>query len=347
MTRIRLDYVHRFKDRHGRQRHYYRRNGRRVPLPGRPGSDEFMEAYARALAGESERPALGAARTKAGTVNAAVISYVNSAVFQAMAPETKRTRRNILERFRLEHGDKRIALIERRHVERMVAAKAATPSAARNFLNTLRALMQHCLLEGLIQNDPTIGVKRIKIKSDGYYAWSDEDVALFRDKHPLGTRARLALELLAGTALRRGDVVKVGKQHLRNGIVTIRQSKTGGLVTIPVLTELRAAIDAMEATDALTFLSTPRGTPLTPESFTNWFRDMCREAGLERGSAHGLRKFAARRLAEAGCSVHEIAAITGHTTLGEVARYTAAADRKRLAGAAVAKLTRTSNGKPE
>jgi hypothetical protein len=140
MTKIRLDYIHEFLDRHGKIRRYVRLPGRkRVPLKGVPGSEEFMTVYLAALAGEVPRVEIGAIRTKPGTVNAAIVSYFNSAVFQASAPDTRRTRRNILERFRTEHGDKRIALLQRMHIDRMVVAKAGTPSAARNFLNTLRA----------------------------------------------------------------------------------------------------------------------------------------------------------------------------------------------------------------
>src|SRR5438132_7921032 len=104
MTKIRLDYIHDFRDRHGKIRRYVRLPGRkRVALKGVPGSEEFMEAYRAALAGAVPRVEIGASRTKPGTVNAAVISYVNSAAFQAGAPDTRRTRRNILERFRTEH----------------------------------------------------------------------------------------------------------------------------------------------------------------------------------------------------------------------------------------------------
>jgi len=166
MTKIRLDYIHEFRDRHGKIRRYVRLpGGKRIPLRGAPGTDEFMEGYRAALAGEAQRVEIGASRTKPGTVNAAVISYFNAASFQVQAPDTRRTRRNILERFRAEHGEKRIALLQRAHIGRMVAAKAGTPSAARNFLNTIRALMAHCIIEGIRADDPTQGVKRVPIKT--------------------------------------------------------------------------------------------------------------------------------------------------------------------------------------
>jgi len=169
MTKIRLKHIHEYSDRHGRIRRYVRlsRGRKQIPLPGLPGSAEFMSVYEAAVSGEIPQVEIGAKRTQPGTVNAAVVSYFNSAAFQAGAPDTRRTRRNILERWRAEHGDKRIAMLRPEHIARMVAAKAAAPSAARNFLNTLRALMAHCLIEGVIATDPTQGVKRAPIKTSG------------------------------------------------------------------------------------------------------------------------------------------------------------------------------------
>src|SRR5262245_19420456 len=133
--RVRLRHVHVFRDRHGRLRAYLRIPGSRksIPLPGAPGSSEFMAAYQAGIAGETLHPEIGAGRTAPGTINAAIVSYFNSLAFARLAPETRRVRRSILERFRVEHGDKRVALTQRRHVDQMVAAKIGTPSAARNF----------------------------------------------------------------------------------------------------------------------------------------------------------------------------------------------------------------------
>src|SRR5262249_21939750 len=166
MARIRLDYVHEFLDRHGKVRRYFRRHGfKQVPLPGLPGSAEFMEAYAEAL-GTAQPVEIGASRSKPGTIAALTAAYLASIAFGQLADERRRTRRNILERFRAEHGDKRVATLERMHVQRMVSAKAATPAAARNFLNTLRAVMQFAVEIGIRRDNPTLGVKRIKIKTE-------------------------------------------------------------------------------------------------------------------------------------------------------------------------------------
>src|SRR5947209_13039478 len=162
--------------------------------------------------------------------------------------------------------------------------------------------------------------------------------------HRPGTRARLALALLLHTGQRRGDVVRIGRQHIRDGVVHVRQQMTGIELAIPIHPTL-AAIIAETPADHLTLLTTQTGKPFSAAGFGNWFRDRCNEAGLPHCSAHGLRNAAARRLAEAGCTTHEIAAITGHASLGELVRYTKAVDQRRRAEAAMAK-TRTSIGKP-
>jgi integrase len=279
-------------------------------------------------------------------VAAAVVSYLNSVVFKDLAAETQRTRRNILERFRQQHGDKRIALLQRRHVEDMIVARVGTPQAANNFLKTVRALMRHCITHGMCVDDPTREVRGVKVKTDGYRTWSEPDIEAFETAHPIGSRARLALALLLYTAQRRSDVIRMGRQHVRTGALSVRQQKTGRTLEIPIHPTLQAILDATP-TDHLTFLTTQAGKPFSPAGFTNWFRDRCNEAGLPLGtSAHGLRKAACRRLAEAGCSANLIAAVSGHKSLREVQRYTEAADQARMARSAMETITRTSVGKP-
>jgi integrase len=337
-------FVHGFVDRHGKARFYFRRPGfKRVPLPGLPWSPEFMEAYQVAMAGE--RQEIGLRRTRPGTVAAAVTGYFGSLAFATLAETTRITRRRILERFREEHGDKGIATLARVHVERMVNQRAKQPGTALNFLVTVRGLMRHAIGVGLRGDDPTIGVRGPKFRSDGFYSWTESDIATFEGKYPIGSRARLAFALLLYTAQRRADVVQLGRQHLRDGLLHIRQSKTGKPLAIPLHPELRAVLDATPS-EHLTFLVTQTGKPFHADAFTHWFKRKCQAAGLPaRASAHGLRKAACRRLAEAGCSASIIAAISGHATLREVSRYTAAAEQTSLARQGIEAVTRTKIGK--
>lgn len=155
------------------------------------------------------------------------------------------------------------------------------------------------------------------MEAGGYRTWTEEEIRTFYDKFEVGTRERLAFDLLLYTGQRRGDVVRMGRQHVRDGVLLIRQSKTGTEVEIPIASDLRLSLDSLPA-GQLVFLMTGQGKPFTAAGFTNWFRDAVSAAGLPVGlSAHGLRKAACRRLAEAGCSAPQIMAVSGHKTLAE------------------------------
>ena len=141
------------------------------------------------------------------------------------------------------------------------------------------------------------------------------------------------LEMLLGTGLRISDIAVLGRQHIRNGEITIKTQKTSTIVTLPITRELQAAIDSMEA-DNLTLLRTESGKAFTVKGLGQWFRDRCDEAGVKQKSAHGLRKFAATALADFGASEHMLMAVFGWKDPKEAAVYTREANRKRLARAA-------------
>ncbi len=187
-------------------------------------------------------------------------------------------RRAILERFREEHGDKRMALLDQRAMVAILSKKS--PSAAHNWLKTIRGLIKHAVFTGLRKDDPTSGIKLPSARSDGHHTWGDDEIQAFENRHPLGTRARLALALLLYTGQRRGDVVRMGRQHVRDGVLSLRQQKTGAQIDIPVVEDLQIALDAMRVTDQLAFLTTEAGRPFTAAGFGGWFRERCDEAGL-------------------------------------------------------------------
>jgi integrase len=335
-------YVHGFVDRHGKPRFYFRRAGFDiVALPGLPYSPEFMAAYGAALAGQRFAPA---SRVAAGTMDALALSYFASPEFCMLRSSTRRARRWTIERFCREHGHRRAAEMRRTDVVRLMARLAAKPGAANALRVALRAMMKHAVAIGLRADDPTRDVKAIRVKTAGHHSWTEVEIAQFEGCHPVGSRARLAMALLLYTGQRRGDVIRMGSQHVRGGILTVKQEKTEVELAIPVHADLDSVL-AASPSGHLTFLTTRYGGPFTATAFSNWFRDQCDAAGLPHCSAHGLRKAAARRLAEAGCTPHEIGAITGHASLAELTRYTRAVDQRRLAETAMAK-SRTSTGKP-
>jgi integrase len=334
-------YVHGFIDRHGKPRFYFRRAGfKKIPLPGLPWSPAFMEAYETALAGQPLH--IGSARTKPGTVRALAVSYFNSSEFRSLRSSSQAIYRGLIDRFSVQYGDNRVANLKREHVVKLMAARAEKPVAANNLRKVLRAMMKHAIEIGLRADDPTRDVKAIRVKSDGFHSWNDYEIAQFEKRHHVGSYARLALALLLYTGQRRSDVVRMGPQHTRNGVLHVRQLKTGIELAIPVHPTL-AAVIAETPPQHLTFLINQFGRPFTAAYFGQWFREQCDMADLHHCSAHGLRKAAARRLAEAGCTAHEIAAITGHASLKEVERYTKAVDQQKLAASAM-KKTGTLSG---
>jgi integrase len=214
--------------------------------------------------------------------------------------------------------------------------RVATPHSANSFIKAMRAFFGWALDEKLVALDPTEGVKLLAgpNDADGFHTWSQEELDRFEARWPIGTRERLAFDLLLYTGLRRGDAVRVGRQHVRDGVITIRtekhrHGKPGEQVSIPILAPLAASIDATPTGD-LTFLVTEAGRPWVKESFGNWFREACRAAGCP-GSAHGLRKAGATRAAERGATERQLMAIFGWSTGKMAQHYTRTADRVRLA----------------
>jgi integrase len=321
--------------RDGRAYYYLRRQGfPRVRLPGLPWSPSFMAAYEAAMTGP--RTAIGARRIKPGSVAAVVAAYLDSQqAFGSKGAGTQRMRRGILERFRAAYGDRPFALLPPEWIEALLDAKP--PHAARSWLVTLRSLCQFAVKRGWRRDDPTANIKLRPIKSDGFHTWTEDEIAQFEAHHHIGTKPRLALALLLYTGQRRSDVVRMGRQHVRDGVLTVKQQKTGKSLDIPVHPELRAVLDTTPS-DHLTLLVTTTGKPYGGNAFSEQFRNWCDAAGLpNRCKPHGLRKAACRRLAEAGCSGNEIMAISGHVTMKELVRYTAAADQARLARNAMAR----------
>src|SRR5262249_30481906 len=251
VTRIKLDYVHEYRDRHGKIRRYLRRLGfKQIALPGIPGSDEFMAAYS--LADKMPCIEIGAAGSKAGSVDALIASYLVSIAFtKVFADETQRMRRNILDRLRTEHGGKMVATLQARHIAAILEKKS--PDAQKNWLKTIRGLMLYAISENYRADDPTAGLRAAKspTRSRGHMTWRDAQIAAYRARHPIGTVARLAIELLLNVAARRGDVYKLGVQHERNGRLCWRPHKTirstGKELSIRIVPELRRALDAMPA----------------------------------------------------------------------------------------------------
>ena len=338
MSLVKLKHVDRFKDRHGRIRHYFRRGrGARVALPGRPGSDEFMRAYQAALSGE-EVSAPVVRKADAGTFDRLVQDYFESPNYLTLGAATQKAYRGVIERLVRDEniGHRLVAQMSRQNVQQVVAKRAATPGAANDVLKKLKILIHFAIDNGWRKDDPAVRIK--KFAAGEFHTWTDGEIKVFEEAWPLGTRERSAFALLLYTGQRASDVAKMSAADVEGDGIWVMQVKTKAKLLIPMHPALQAALGVAKVRDG-SLLKTGAGEPFTAKGFSNFMADRIAEARLpDRCVTHGLRKAAARRLAEAGCSANEIAAITGHAKLEEVARYTKAAEQKRLARAAIARL---------
>jgi integrase len=275
-----------------------------------------------------------------------VVSYYQSKAFVGLAESTRKMRRAILERFREDHGGRDIALLRREHLQALVNKKS--PAAARNFKKALRGLVDHCLSLNMLAVDPLIGLKLTKMKSNGHHTWTNVEIEQFETVHRIGSKPRLALALLLQTGHARADVVRMGRQHVRNGILSMRRQKTKVPFDIPVLPALQTEIDRLPKSDQLAFLLTEKGKPFSAAGFGNKFREWCDQANLRHCSAHGLRKAAAVRHALNGATAAELMAWFGWKSITEAQRYIEDANRVKLAQSAGAKIIRgTEVGSPD
>ena len=345
MVDIRLKYLVEDVDRHGNVRIYFRRKGHaKIRLKGLPGSAEFQAAYAKAL----EMTLPGAAPVLVDGRNQTSLfwlchQYYRSADFKRLDPRTQHVRRLILNGL-CERGAGPLPFVRLTPLSilKWRDDKADTPEAANSLIKALRQFYAFAIEYRHATRNPAKDVKYLKSYSEGHHSWTEDEIVSFEDFYPVGTKARLALALLLYTGQRRSDIVLLGRQHLSEGSIHLTQQKNRNRkpikLVLPLHPELRSIIEAT-ASGAFTFLTTEFGKPFTGNGFGNRFRKWCDEAGLPAYcSAHGLRKAAAARLAEAGATELEIRAITGHQTSHEVNRYTKAANQKIMAKAGMAKL---------
>jgi integrase len=353
--RLNLPYLSQERNRHGQECLYVRRFGRRVRLLEVPGSPDFMVAYAEAVQELSgRRPVRTVPELKpypAGTLGWLGARYFDSAEFRRIDPISQATRRGILEScFREPFKDDPtkplggcpLPQVTTQKIKWLRDRKAETPGAANNRRKYLSALFGWAVEAGHIASNPARDVRRIRYASEGFYTWSAEDVRRFEIRWRVGTKPRLALGLLLFSGVRRGDLVRLGRQHARDGWLRFVPNKTRykrhTISEKPILPQL-ADIIAKSPTGDLTFLVTEYGKPFTAAGFGGWFAARCDEAGV-RGRAHGLRKAGATIAAENGATVHQLMAIYDWTTIAQAQKYIEAVNRKRLAGEGMALLGR-------
>lgn len=331
--------------RHGKTVWYFRRPGqKRVRLPGVYGSPEYLSAYAKALAGmaiDTPPP------SQKGTVAWLVNRYKASGHYASLAPTSQLARDYILKSVCKDAGHIQFTRITRKHIQEAMDRRAKTPHGANNFLVAMSVLFKWAMSNDMVETNPCDGVDRRKDKIKGHHPWTIEEVEQFRVKHPIGTKPRLALDMLLFTGLRRSDVITVGRQNVKDGVLSLRTKKNNATAHIPIFTELQASIDATKTGD-MVFLTNKRGQPFqSGQSFSQWFQRQARNAGLSiQCTPHGLRKAGATIAANNGATAHELMAMFTWSRISMAEVYTKEADKARLARGAAERIANNSKAAP-
>jgi len=334
MPRPRKPYIQKETSRHGKVVWYFRRGKeKRIRLPGTYGSKEFNAAYIAALAGAKIEKR---AEAPCSTLRWLVDRYYESGRFGNLRPNTQRNQRLALENACRNGARLNFAAIDESDIREAMVRREATPTMAMEYVRTMRALMNFAKDSGWITVNPADNVKAPKPDTDGYHTWTIEEVERYQKRHASGTQARLALDIMLYTGLRRGDAIILGRQHIRDGVISIRAGKNHAEITIPVLPPLAKSIEATRTGD-MVFLVNTRGRPWKNISFGYWFAARCEEAGVP-GRAHGLRKAGATFAANNGATPFELTAMYGWSSTKVAEIYTKKADRVRLAERAANKL---------
>lgn len=330
-------------DRHGNERWYaLDPKGRKIRLnpPGlniEIGSDAFNQRYKDARAGKLSPEYVPSRTYKHGSIGHLVNQFLTdprSHYNTELGERTRKVRRGQVLNIQKEHGHRDANGLTVEALELGRDKRKATPEGANNRLKAYRALYKYGMKAKLVTHNPAAEVAYLSGSKDGWHTWTLDEVKKYWKRHPVGTKARLAIDLFFWTGQRLGDVIRWGPQHVKDGHLEFTQQKTGVEMSLLVLSTLQASIDAAPS-GHLTYMVTQFGKPFSDKGFGNWFKKRCVEADLPHCSAHGLRKALATCGAEFKLTPNQIKAITGHTTLKEVARYTQKADQKRIAAEAL------------
>lgn len=340
-------YVTAYFDRHGRERFRYRKGGLQMQLPGPFNSAAFKAAL------ENARQGIGGKRAEPkhapGSFDALIASYYQSPAFLKGSDTRQRIARGILEAFREEYGKDLVQNCKAIHVEAFLMAKKAKrvegkrivggPEAARALHKQLKRLFRHAIKLEWIAANPAEQADSAGGKKGTRHTWTEAEIAQYRRHHAIGTKARLALEIILWTGQRRGDACAFGREHIRGNQIIWTAAKGQKEMILPLAPQLRAAIAAMPTVGIKTFLVTEWGKTFSKDGFGNWFRKRCIEAELpNQCRAHGLRKAIARRAAELEATQQQLKAIGGWEQDAEVSTYAKGADQARLAEAAIARI---------
>lgn len=334
VANLKLKYVNEYRDRTGKLRRYFRKGLIRGALPGEIGSSEFMTSYQAFLA---EKPELAKRPLHQDSLAKLIIDFYGSRLFTDRKPSTRQLYRYALDPVSKEHGHRSASAMTAENAEKIINTIGAKRPGMGNLTRAvMRRVMQFAIKQRARKDNPMLGIEPFEVGE--HHTWNDAELKMFEDKWRIGTRQRLAYALLLYTGQRVGDVAKMNRADVSDGLIHVIQQKTGAELWLPIHPDLQRAMKACPA-KGLMLIGDSVGRPIKRAALSLLMRTAIRESGLpSRCVSHGLRKAAMRRLAESDATANQIAAISGHKTLKEVERYTKAADQKKMARAAMDKV---------
>ena len=334
-------------DRRGNERYYVRKKGApkiriKAEFESRPGeiAKAFMDEYWAALAviDGTIVSAPVKATPREDTFDWLCDQYFRSDRFQRFDRDTQRDKRSVLTRFCESAGNLPYKKYRKDDMEKSQLKRRETPGAADKLVKVIKAVFNWAIEAKLATHNPAVGVRAINVGSEGFHTWTPEELDQFRAFYPLGTKPRLAMEIMINIGARLSDAADIGPRNetmikgerwLR---FTVKKNrKRFGAVTIeaPMTADLIAAIEATEiGHDA--YLLTSFGKPFVTAGLGNKMRDWCNEAKLPECSSHGLRKAAAVALAENGATAPELCAIFGWSNLRAAQIYIEKANKRKM-----------------
>ncbi|MBR1286811.1 tyrosine-type recombinase/integrase [Bradyrhizobium sp. AUGA SZCCT0177] len=335
MAKIKLKYVNEYIDHTGKLRRYFRKRGKQLgTLPGEVGSEEFMTAYAAFLAAE---PAIAKRPVHEDSLAKLIIDFYGSRLFTDRKPSTRQLYRYALDPISKEHGHRSATLMTAENAEKIINKIGATKPGMGNLTRAvMRRVFYFAVKTKRRKDNPVLGIDAFKVGE--HHTWTDAELRQYEAKWRLGTRQRLAYAFLLYTGQRVGDVAKMNRADVADGLIHVVQQKTGAELWVPIHPELARAMKSYSA-QGLSLIGDGSGRPLKRAALSSLMRLAIKQAGLpSRCVSHGLRKAAMRRMAENDATANQIASISGHKTLKEVERYTKAADQKKMARVAMGKV---------
>lgn len=332
---MKLPRVHRVR-KNGKTFKYHK--GTRAPLPRDVPEDHptFLQAWAT----EDAKKPCERQRAPAGSIGDGVTRYLRSKQYSSLSKEYAATMSRHARAILQEYGDARLDHLRTEHIDADLVNFSGSQRLARR--KTWRQLGTFWKENQLVSKDPTEGVMAVKTpKTEGHLPWTADQIETFRKFWAIGTIQRLCFELLFWTGTRTVDAVKLGPEMVgQDGVLTLSQNKTRNPAYVPWTSPLPAWGRLIEADRELlmaclpegtsTFLATSSGRPRTKKGLSNVISIAAQEAGIEKRSAHGLRKSRLTILAEQGASVHVIMAWGGHVTLSEAQEYIKSANMKSV-----------------